>query len=101
MDEAVRQLVRQRASDRCEYCRLPQHAAPYVAFHVEHIRARQHQGDDNPLNLAWSCPDCNAKKGPNLATVSADTGNLIALFNPRLHAWEEHFAMVGPEIIGL
>jgi hypothetical protein len=26
MDETVRQVVRDRASDRCEYCRLPQAA---------------------------------------------------------------------------
>ena len=42
MDAAVRQLVWHRAGDRCEYCRLPQAAAPAFTFHVEHIRARQH-----------------------------------------------------------
>lgn len=93
--------MRQRANGRCEYCRLPQAAAPYYTFHVEHIRARQHQGGDEPSNLALACPDCNAKKGPNIATVSPDTGVVIELFNPREHHWEEHFTMVGPEIIGI
>lgn len=100
MDVATRELVRRRANDRCEYCGLPQEAAPYFSFHIDHIRSRQHQGDDDPSNLALACPDCNAKKGPNVATISADTGGLVELFNPRLHRWEEHFESVGPVIAG-
>jgi 5-methylcytosine-specific restriction endonuclease McrA len=65
MDAALRKFVRERANGRCEYCMLPQEAVPYFTFHVEHIRARQHQGSDEPSNLALACPDCNAKKGPN------------------------------------
>jgi len=43
MDRATSQLVRQRAGQRCEYCRLPQqHSA--LRFHIEHIVARQHGG---------------------------------------------------------
>jgi 5-methylcytosine-specific restriction endonuclease McrA len=98
MDARTREFVRQRAAGRCEYCRLPQEAAPYYSFHIEHIRARQHQGGDEPSNLALACPDCNAKKGPNIATASPDTGRVIELFNPRQQHWEEHFAMVGPVI---
>ena len=101
MDATTREFVRRRAGDRCEYCGLPQSAAPYFSFHVEHIRARQHRGDESPTNLAFACPDCNAKKGPNLATISPDTDRLIELFNPRIHQWDEHFAMVGAEIIGI
>jgi hypothetical protein len=101
MDAATRDLVRRRANGRCEYCGLLQDAAPYFTFHIEHIRARQHQGGDDPSNLALACPDCNAKKGPNVATVSRDSGTLVELFNPRLHRWEEHFARVGAEIVGL
>ena len=36
IDETLRQFVRRRAGDRCEYCRLPQHAVD-GRFHVEHI----------------------------------------------------------------
>lgn len=101
MDARTREFVRQRARGRCEYCGLPQAAAPFFTFHIEHIRARQHQGNDDLSNLALACPDCNAKKGPNLVTVSSDTGRVIELFNPRLHLWEEHFALIGSEIIGV
>ena len=40
MDEALREFVRQRAGERCEYCLLPQSAAIFFTFHVEHIRAK-------------------------------------------------------------
>ena len=41
IDAAVRDLVRRRADERCEYCRLPQRAEE-ATFHVEHIVALQH-----------------------------------------------------------
>ncbi len=101
MDASVRELVRRRADDRCEYCRLPQAAAPFFTFHIEHIRARQHQGTDDPSNLALSCPDCNAYKGPNLTSVDPETDQVVPLFNPRVHSWNDHFAMEGPRVAGL
>ena len=68
IDETLRQFVRRRAGDRCEYCRLPQHAVD-GRFHVEHIVARQHLENDEPLNLAIACARCNLQKGTNLASV--------------------------------
>jgi len=65
---AVRQLVRQRAGQRCEYCRLPEHASE-LAMHVEHIVARQHGGGDDTNNLAFACDRCNLCKGPNLVAI--------------------------------
>lgn len=55
MDAATRRLFRPRARERCEYCRLPQAAQPFVTFHVEHIIARQHGGSDDPMNLCLAC----------------------------------------------
>jgi 5-methylcytosine-specific restriction endonuclease McrA len=55
MDAATRKLVRQRAEGRCEYCRLPQSAQPFVAFHLEHIIAKQHGGSDASDNLCIAC----------------------------------------------
>ena len=101
MDEAVRQLVRQRARGRCEYCRLPQQALPWARFHVEHIRARQHGGSDDLENLALACRRCNAQKGPNLAAIDPVTGLLRALFNPRADHWMEHFSLSDHRIVGL
>lgn len=50
MDAATRRLVRERAQDQCEYCRLSQEVQPYVIFHVEHIVPRKHGGSDDPMN---------------------------------------------------
>jgi 5-methylcytosine-specific restriction endonuclease McrA len=60
MNAATKLAVRERALDRCEYCRLPQSAQLYVTFHVEHILARKHGGTDDPSNLALACERCNA-----------------------------------------
>ena len=58
MDASTRELVRRRAGDRCEYCRMPQAATPFIPFHLEHIIAKQHVDlvrDDlgNLRSYAW------------------------------------------------
>lgn len=75
-------------------------SAPLFVFHVEHIRAKQHRGDDDLANLALACPVCNRFKGPNLSAVNPETDRLVPLFNPRTDVWEEHFAFVGALIVG-
>jgi hypothetical protein len=100
MDAATRREVRERAQHRCEYCRLPQAAAPFLAFHVEHIQASQHVHDDSLHNLCLACPHCNLNKGPNLTTLDPGTRELIALFHPREQVWEEHFRFVDARIEG-
>jgi hypothetical protein len=101
VDEVARLAVRERAEHRCEYCRLPQRFAPAVRFHIEHIRARQHRGDDHLENLALACPRCNSFKGPNLASHDPQTDEQVSVFNPRLHLWDEHFALDGVRVVGL
>ena len=101
MNAATRQFVRRRAGNRCEYCRVPQEATPFIPFHVEHIRARQHTGDDHPHNLALACDRCNAFKGPNLVSVDPETGEMAPLFNPRRDDWSQHFCVEGGELVGL
>ena len=71
MDAAIRHLVHQRAGECCEYCRLPQEAVD-ATFHVEHIIALQHGGNDDPSNLALACDRCNLYKGPNLTSVDLE-----------------------------
>lgn len=69
MDASVRQFVRERAANRCEYCRLSQFEGGTIQFHIEHIRPRQHGGDDSVENLALACSTCNWHKGPNLSAI--------------------------------
>ena len=85
------EAVRQRARDRCEYCRLPQ-GAFRRGFHIEHIIAKQHGGATSLDNLAFACWTCNLKKGPNLSGIAPATGLVTALFHPREHLWLEHFS---------
>jgi hypothetical protein len=101
MNAELREFVRVRARHRCEYCHLPQSAAPFLAFHVEHVLAQQHIADDRPENLAFACPDCNRHKGPNLTTLDPETREIVRLFNPREDEWTSHFAFNGPIIFGL
>lgn len=100
MDEALRQLVRQRAGNRCEYCGLP---AEYTAapFQLDHTIAEKHHGPTVDANLAWSCFYCNSFKGPNIAGPDESTGAIVRLFHPRNDVWSEHFAWLGPQLIGL
>ena len=100
MDNALRSLVRRRAGDGCEYCRLPQAASRFVHFHVEHIIARQHDGATEADNLALACHFCNYHKGPNIASLDQETGELVPLFHPRRDSWTDHFAWEGTVIVG-
>lgn len=99
MDAAVRRLVRRRAGDRCEYCRLPQDAVD-LRFHIEHIIAKQHGGADDADNLCLACDRCNLRKGPNLSSIDSVSGQVVELFHPRRDNWSEHFEMVGGQIVG-
>lgn len=101
MDESVRQRVRERAGNRCEYCRLPQDEGAAIRFHIEHIRSRQHGGSDDLENLALACPNCNWAKGPNMTAIDPESDILLPLFNPRLDRWLDHFALKSLEIVGL
>jgi hypothetical protein len=103
MDAATRDLVRRRAGDRCEYCRMPQEATPFIPFHVEHIIARQHleRVDDDLTGLAYACDRCNAYKGPNLSSIDPETGDKVDVFNPRTDAWSDHFDLSEGKIVGL
>ena len=82
MNPSVRQFVFVRADHRCEYCRLEQtfHDLP---FQIEHITAKKHKGDNDEENLALSCYNCNAFKGPNIAGIDPQSQQLTRLFHPR------------------
>jgi len=101
MNAQRRQQVRNRAKDRCEYCRLPQAAMPFAPFHIEHIVAQQHGGSDDDSNLALACDRCNAFKGPNLTAIDPQSQQVVALYNPRTQIWSAHFRQIEYEIEGL
>jgi len=100
MDRITRQRVRQRAGDRCEYCRLAQAQAPFPRFHIEHIRPRKHGGDDDFENLCLACNHCNLHKASNLTGVDPLTNAVTPLFHPRQDDWHEHFVIRAALIAG-
>jgi len=101
MESALKELVRSRAADRCEYCRLDQRLAPFPVFHIEHIRARKHGGKTEPDNLCLACSFCNLHKSSNLTGIDPVTEEITRLFHPRKDTWEHHFQIRGPDILGL
>lgn len=100
MDAGTRDLVRQRAGQRCEYCLLPE-AFDALPFHIDHIIAQVHGGTNEVNNLCWACTQCNLHKGTNLASIDPDTKARVNLFNPRQDSWRDHFTIQDSRIAGL
>ena len=98
--------VAERATHRCEYCRAPE-AIFNFPFKVEHIVPAVRGGVDEESNWALSCRACNLFKSDHVVAMDAFTGEVVPLFHPRVHRWEEHFSieesagtLVGMTIIG-
>lgn len=99
MARSRRAIVRDRAGDRCEYCRISQ-SQTSLPHEIDHIRARKHRGPTDVANLCWCCAQCNGAKGPNVAGHDPVTDVLVALFNPRTDRWTDHFAWNGARLDG-
>ena len=99
LPQSIRQQVRKRANERCEYCYKPDE---YVSqsHHVDHIISLKHKGSDALDNLAWACFQCNLCKGTDIASIDEITKIITPLFHPRLQIWDEHFQLDGASILG-
>jgi hypothetical protein len=89
---ALRQAIIERADGCCEYC-LVRTKEVLLPHQPDHIIAEQHGGETTFDNLALACIHCNRNKGPNIASLDSETGQLTPLFNPRRDIWGEHFAL--------
>ena len=87
---AVRQQVHSRAGGCCEYC-LTSEENSGETMQVDHIDPA---GGDALDNLCLSCWSCNNYKRAVTTAKDDQTGDLVPLFNPRLHAWPEHFEWI-------
>lgn len=100
--ESVRQRVRERAGDRCEYCLSHQN---YVMgrLQIDHVWPIAKGGLDDEENLCLACELCNQHKWTKTRGVDPVTGRPENLFNPRQQRWSEHFAwsLDGAKILGL
>ena len=90
MSAAHYSRVAERACHRCEYCRAPESVFNF-AFEVEHVLPSSKKGSDDETNEALACRSCNLFKSDRTVSVDPETGNEVALFNPRKDRWEEHF----------
>jgi hypothetical protein len=71
VNRELAQTVRERAGERCEYCRVPQ-SALQLRFQVDHI----------------------------IAGLDSQSGQLVRLFHPRTDDWNEHFQFVEALLVG-
>ena len=90
VSDALRRLVAERASHRCEYCLIPQ-ANSFYNFQVDHIISLKHGGQTKEENLAFACSLCNRSKGSDLGTVLEGESEIIRFYNPREDSWTDHF----------
>jgi hypothetical protein len=90
MTPSLREAVRRRAEERCEYCHLPA-SCSILPFEIDHIIPEKHGGPTDLENLALACCYCNRFKGPNLSGVDNESGRIVRLFHPRRDRWGEHF----------
>ena len=86
----LRRRVIQEANFRCEYCKTSSQltGTPLV---MDHIWPRSQGGTDKRENLAASCYRCNEFKGSKIYAIDPQTGQYVALYNPRNQFWLDHF----------
>jgi hypothetical protein len=89
---SLRREVIERASERCEYCLMPQRIT-LSTFEVEHIIAEKHRGLTESTNLALACSRCNRLKGSDPGSYDPQTGLLVPFFHPRRQNWDDHFRL--------
>jgi 5-methylcytosine-specific restriction endonuclease McrA len=100
--KALRQLVSTRAKQRCEYFQT-QAEPTAMPMEVDHIIPLALQGLTEENNLCLACSYCNDAKNDRIAGLDPESGEYVALFNPRTQRWKEHFewSVNGEYLIGL
>jgi hypothetical protein len=70
---------------------------------IDHVKPTAKGGSDAEDNLCLACELCNQYKWAKTEGLDPQTGETVALFNPRQQKWQEHFCWSegGTEIIGL
>lgn len=91
ISKQLRREIERRARHRCEYCLCPL-AFATEPFAIEHILPSVRGGITAPENLALSCSECNSHKYNKIEALDPDSQNLVPLYPPRQHSWQDHFA---------
>lgn len=100
--QQLRERLRTRALGRCEYCQTAERVTG-LRCQVDHIMPLSRGGVTAEENLCLACSACNGHKQARLVGVDPQTGETVALYNPRQQEWWQHFAWSddGAEIMGL
>ena len=98
--ELLRQVVIERAQQKCEYCLLNERYGIY-SHEIDHIIPEKHRGQTVDSNLCYACLDCNRNKGSDFASLDPVTGDVALLYNPRQDQWTEHFELDEARIVAL
>lgn len=86
----LRQHVAEFSDYRCGYCRTSQHViGPFLE--IDHIVPVSKGGTTDEVNLILACPHCNGHKSDRMTVPDPESGEFVALFNPRMEAWNDHF----------
>jgi hypothetical protein len=69
---------------------------------IEHIVPNARGGTDDEDNLWLACRLCNNFKNNQTHGLDKQTGELVAIFNPRSQVWSDHFewSIDGSQVIG-
>lgn len=91
LSESLRQRIRERANNRCEYCLSHQ---DYVMgrLQIDHIQPVAKGGTDTEENLCLACELCNQYKWTQTEAVDPVSEETVSLFHPRQQQWNEHFS---------
>jgi HNH endonuclease len=102
LSETLRQQVRDRSGNRCEYCLSHQN---YIMgrLQIDHIQPIVKGGTDDITNLCLACELCNQSKWKQTEGLDPKTQSSVPLFHPRLQIWQDHFEWGdnGTKILGL
>jgi HNH endonuclease len=89
---SLRRMIFDQADRCCEYCLQPEIFA-FCPHEIDHVIAEKHEGLTIAENLALACKLCNTFKGSDIASIDPLTGEITALYNPRMDVWREHFRL--------
>jgi hypothetical protein len=102
ISDAVSARVRQRAGNRCGYCRCPQHLV-LGWLEIEHVIPVGQGGSDDEDNLWLACRFCNTFKSDAVDALDPVSGRRVPLYDPRRQEWNKHFRWSedGARVVGI
>lgn len=90
ISQNLRDLVRQRAGRRCEYCQTAEWISG-LECEIDHVIPVMQGGPTTADNLCLACSSCNGFKQAKTHGLDPDIGEKVDLFHPRQQHWYEHF----------